>query len=58
MRGKKAKELRKKVYGTDFSLKVKRYVKNNKTGTIFCIERRQQYQQLKKAWRIRKRNSQ
>lgn len=48
MRGKKAKALRKKVYGTDFSPRVKRYVRNNKTGTIFCIEHRQQYQQLKK----------
>jgi hypothetical protein len=48
MRGKKAKALRKKIYGTDFSPKVKRYVRNNKTGTIRCIEKRAQYQQLKK----------
>ena len=48
MRGKKAKALRRKVYGTDFSPRVRRYIKNNKTGTVSCIERRQQYQQLKK----------
>jgi len=48
MRGKKAKELRKEIYGTDFSPKERKYIRNSKTGVIRCIGRRQQYQQSKK----------
>lgn len=48
MRGKKAKALRKQVYGSEFSFRVRKYVKDAKTGTIFCIDKRKEYQSLKK----------
>lgn len=48
MRGKKAKKLRKTVYGSDFSPRERRYVKEIKTKTIRNIGKRKQYQELKK----------
>ena len=49
MCGKKAKRLRKQVYGSEFSLRERKYVEDNKTGTIRCTDRRQQYQQIKRS---------
>jgi len=46
LRGKKAKKLRKQVYG-DFSHRVKEYDKN-KLPQVVCIGRRAIYQKLKK----------
>ena len=48
MKGKKAKALRKQVYGDEFSFRVRKYMKNTKTGTIFCVGKRKKYQSLKR----------
>jgi len=47
MRGKKAKRLRKKVYG-DMSIRDTKYFRNNKTGQITADELRTAYQHSKK----------
>lgn len=52
MSGKKAKALRKQVYGNEFSFRVREYMKNTKTGTIFCIGKRKEYQSLKRRYRV------
>lgn len=44
MRGKKAKALRKQVYGSEFPIRERKYVKCSKTGAIRCTGRREQYQ--------------
>ena len=48
MRGKKAKALRKQIYGSEFSFRVREYMRNEKTGTIFCVGKRKEYQSLKR----------
>ena len=50
MKGKKAKALRKQVYGDKFSFRVRKYMKNTKTGTIFCVGKRKKYQSLKRSY--------
>ena len=47
MRGKKAKRLRKKVYG-DMSIRDTKYFRNNKTGQITADSMRTAYQHSKK----------
>lgn len=48
MRNKKSKALRKQVYGSEFSFRVREYMRNTKTGTIFCTGKRKEYQSLKR----------
>lgn len=48
MRGKKAKKLRRKIYGDDFSSRFRKYFRSNQTGQILTDERRRAYQKLKK----------
>lgn len=47
MRGKKALQLRKMIYGTDFSPRFRKYRRNTK-GVISADQKRQQYQLAKK----------
>lgn len=47
MNGKKAKILRQKVYGKDFSLRHRQYIKKE-NGSIECTGLRSKYQNLKK----------
>lgn len=47
MRGKKAKTLRRQIYGKNFSFRVREYIKDN-NGAIVCIGKRHEYQALKK----------
>lgn len=50
MRGLKAKKIRRQIYG-DISLKQRRYAIDRKTGEVFCVGRRADYKQAKKALR-------
>ncbi len=47
MNQKKAKRIRKKIYG-DFSPRVRTYTRDEKTGAIIADHRRRAYQKAKK----------
>ncbi len=53
MNGRKAKKIRKIVYGSDFSIRERVYVKNTKTGVIINKpgSRRSIYQNIKKEFK-------
>ena len=47
MNGKRAKQIRRLVYGENFSPRFRKYSRT-KTGSIVADEKRQRYQQIKK----------
>jgi hypothetical protein len=47
MNGKKAKVLRKKIYGDDFSFRYRKYFRVTKSGQCIADEKRRAYQQEK-----------
>lgn len=52
MNGKRAKIIRKKIYGDNFSPRFRKYYRNNETGQIIADNRRRMYQLAKKEWQI------
>jgi hypothetical protein len=48
MNEKKAKKLRKEIYGKDGSHKVREYKVNQRTGMLVDVGKRKQYQEAKK----------
>jgi len=51
MNGKKAKKIRKKVYGEDGSPRFRKYADNTRKGGRMADPQRRIYQQMKKAMR-------
>ena len=50
MNGKRARQIRKMVYGTDFSTRFRKYMRSKLNGAIVADEKRQRYQKIKKEY--------